>query len=218
MNFLPGDWMCPQCDSHNFSRNMNCRDCGIVRPNNADKLENYRSGGGENQKHYTNNSRYSSSNNSFGMVNNSIPLNFMPGDWMCSQPKCQHHNFARNLECRRCGAPKYDNAGSISGSKFVSHDWYCPNADCGYYNFARVSYCRMCDTPRPENTVDSSQDHRKGPLAFADGHSYKLGDWTCALCSEHNFARRLICRKCYADKSQIEPARGENDQNVAGEK
>mmetsp|Transcript_113470 Transcript_113470/g.206441 ORF Transcript_113470/g.206441 Transcript_113470/m.206441 type:complete len:582 (-) Transcript_113470:261-2006(-) len=30
------------------------------------------------------------------------PMKMMPGDWICS--KCGEHNFARNAQCRKCGA------------------------------------------------------------------------------------------------------------------
>jgi len=31
----PGDWNCPQCGDHNFSRNTNCRKCGFANPSSA---------------------------------------------------------------------------------------------------------------------------------------------------------------------------------------
>mmetsp|Transcript_8982 Transcript_8982/g.25815 ORF Transcript_8982/g.25815 Transcript_8982/m.25815 type:complete len:253 (+) Transcript_8982:104-862(+) len=31
----PGDWMCPDCNAHNFARNMSCFKCNVERPEDA---------------------------------------------------------------------------------------------------------------------------------------------------------------------------------------
>jgi len=33
---LPGDWTCPSCGDHQFSRNYTCRNCGVMKPRPGD--------------------------------------------------------------------------------------------------------------------------------------------------------------------------------------
>merc|ERR1712190_25375 len=30
--FLPGDWLCPSCNHHNYAKNDKCRQCGADKP------------------------------------------------------------------------------------------------------------------------------------------------------------------------------------------
>merc|ERR1719194_354883 len=40
----------------------------------------------------------------------------MPGDWNCE--KCGDHQFARNLSCRKCSAPRPTSAGPVPGGGY----------------------------------------------------------------------------------------------------
>ncbi|KAH3674809.1 hypothetical protein WICMUC_003012 [Wickerhamomyces mucosus] len=51
----------------------------------------------------SNNSNGSTNNNN-GQGNRSVP--FRAGDWKCLNENCQYHNFAKNITCLRCGAPR----------------------------------------------------------------------------------------------------------------
>merc|ERR1740121_2083594 len=79
-----------------------------------------------------------------------------PGDWMCTS--CGDHNFAKNSQCRRCGAPKPGADGGEglmmggAGSFGMTHevkpgDWMCGN--CGDHNFGRNVVCRKCGAAKP---------------------------------------------------------------------
>merc|ERR1719203_1068802 len=85
-----------------------------------------------------------------------LPANAMQGDWMCTN--CGEHNFARNVACRKCGAPKvagYGGAGMGMGMAMGKGmyqdakpgDWVCTS--CGDHNFARNEACRKCGAPKP---------------------------------------------------------------------
>merc|ERR1711957_216374 len=41
--------------------------------------------------------------------------NMKPGDWNCA--KCGDHNFAKNVACRKCGAPKELQVGVQMGGQ-----------------------------------------------------------------------------------------------------
>lgn len=77
----PGDWLCPNCGDLQFARNAQCRKCGTSNPEQSSMMLSPPSifsakGKGKEMK---------------------------PGDWNC--PKCGDHQFARNVQCRRCGTP-----------------------------------------------------------------------------------------------------------------
>lgn len=77
----PGDWLCPSCGDLQFARNAQCRKCGTANPEPNSMMhpapsEFIGKGKGKEMK---------------------------PGDWNC--PKCGDHQFAKNLQCRRCGSP-----------------------------------------------------------------------------------------------------------------
>jgi len=86
-----------------------------------------------------------------------------PGDWFCEE--CNEHQFARNRECRDCGAPRLRQA-SCSETRSASRrrppggplgvrkspgwrpgDWQC--SGCSGHQFARNTSCRYCGQRRP---------------------------------------------------------------------
>jgi len=73
-----GDWNCSKCGDHQFARNQQCRMCKTPR-DKSDKSD----------KSYNQNSSSVTSN-----------VAVRPGDWLC--PKCGDHQFANNVNCRKC--------------------------------------------------------------------------------------------------------------------
>ncbi|WWD16343.1 hypothetical protein CI109_100769 [Kwoniella shandongensis] len=114
------------------------------------------------------------------------PLPFTPGDWTCTQPMCNYHNFQRNAECRSCGHPRpwdmivsHDNPplGSVG-------DWRC---ECGYINRGSASSstgnARGMNS-QPLGTLDmiysAARNQAHGPqslLAAAQGGNSDGQDW-----------------------------------------
>lgn len=74
------------------------------------------------------------------------------GDWIC--PRCNFHNFARNMKCLECeeSRPKRQLSGG---------EWECPQ--CEFHNHARNSVCLRCDCKKtvasPGYTLNSRCDH-----------------------------------------------------------
>eukprot|EP00930_Biecheleria_cincta_P032392 TRINITY_DN2248_c0_g1_i1.p1 TRINITY_DN2248_c0_g1~~TRINITY_DN2248_c0_g1_i1.p1 ORF type:complete len:317 (-),score=68.19 TRINITY_DN2248_c0_g1_i1:62-1012(-) len=151
----------------------------------------------------------------------------MEGDWNCAS--CGDHQFARNVACRKCGAPKSDGStgafpaatfkkaipdafgmGSKASSGSVEQgDWFC--ASCGDHQFARNIACRKCGAPKSGNGEDDSgafglQAFQQVASAFGGGggggaQAAMPGDWNCLACGDHQFARNQACRKCGAPKA-----------------
>ncbi|KXN74005.1 hypothetical protein CONCODRAFT_77133, partial [Conidiobolus coronatus NRRL 28638] len=102
-------------------------------------------------------------------------------DWNC--PKCDHTNFARRVECQKCGearskASLYQN----SPQPKLRGDWFCKH--CNFHNFASRKVCNSCQVPK---TDDASIEVTK---------SQHANDWICSNCEYQNFNKRSNCRKC----------------------
>jgi hypothetical protein len=117
------------------------------------------------------------------------------GDWPCNV--CKNLNFARRLYCNRCHASK-DAPAPTEGEAAASTeggarpgDWVCPG--CQNNNFARRLNCHRCSTPKSMAVGQSGGGHNQGehPAQVAN---LRPGDWSCSSCSNHNFARRCVCR------------------------
>jgi len=88
----PGDWNCPSCNDLQFARNSKCRKCNTPNPDPAGCLEAAMATGTFKAEG--------------GKSNNQTKK---PGDWHCSS--CGDLQFARNSECRKCGAPNMTGGG-----------------------------------------------------------------------------------------------------------
>jgi len=90
---MPGDWLCPRCGDHVFARNPACRRCATPKPEGAG------AGGGASFASSGLPVRPAATNNQRAL----------PGDWYC--PRCKDLQFARNMQCRMCGAGKPEAGG-----------------------------------------------------------------------------------------------------------
>ncbi|KAF9999738.1 hypothetical protein BGZ79_006662 [Entomortierella chlamydospora] len=88
-SFRPGDWSCPNCNSHNFASRFQCMRCGLSKPQR----------------------------DSSPAPSSYVPMNTMkPGDWMCPNTQCGYHNFAKRTTCARCGANAPNQGGPSGGN------------------------------------------------------------------------------------------------------
>ncbi len=169
----PGDWLCPQCNTTNYSHRTACFNCKRPRTNETMK----------------------------STVESIMPEPQMkPGDWLC--PSCNKLNFARRSVCMECNTPKpgggdapYSGGGGGGRTEQRDGDWNCP--DCNASNFARRTSCFRCGARKP-----ASAGGGQGGFARRSGGSGNdnPGDWTCSGCGESNFARRNVCYRCERPK------------------
>lgn len=124
----PGDWTCPSCGFSNFQRRTACFRCSFPAMAAAPDPMNYGNygygppsmmpphmghgghgmgGGGGSGGH------------SRGMGGNGGVVPFRAGDWKCGSEGCGYHNFAKNINCLRCGAPR-SGAAVVADSAFSS--------------------------------------------------------------------------------------------------
>lgn len=89
-DFRPGDWMCQQCNAHNFASKTRCHKCGwdpqsgVKGADGADGAAGAMAGMG-----------------GVGAAGNLVGKDLRPGDWICSN--CNAHNFASKQACFKCG-------------------------------------------------------------------------------------------------------------------
>jgi len=117
-------------------------------------------------------------------------LGMKPGDWMCSS--CGDHQFAKNTECRKCGAARSGGGGWGAKGKRAG-DWFCPN--CNDLQYADNAKCRKCSTPNPD-PEGCKAAKEAGIAAGHGGQEMKPGDWFCPGCNDLQFAKNKKCRKC----------------------
>jgi inhibitor of KinA sporulation pathway (predicted exonuclease) len=68
-----------------------------------------------------NNHPNNNGNNNNGGGNNRSSVPFRAGDWKCGNDGCSYHNFAKNICCLRCGAPRINNVVSSNQSQPQPH-------------------------------------------------------------------------------------------------
>merc|ERR1719336_1415686 len=114
-NAKPGDWMCPGCGDHQFARNAQCRKCGHAKPEGTEAAA---AGGAAGAMMGMAGGCGGGFGGAMGggmsaMAINAATLNaanMKPGDWICQG--CGDHQFAKNGNCRKCGAPRPDGTGA----------------------------------------------------------------------------------------------------------
>ncbi|KAF2403034.1 hypothetical protein EJ06DRAFT_317715 [Trichodelitschia bisporula] len=106
----PGDWTCPSCGFSNFQRRTACFRCSYPVSSALPSGDPMGFGYGypppmmSHGHHMGHNHGMGHSMRSVGTLGASAP--FRPGDWKCGQDGCNYHNFAKNVACLRCGAPR----------------------------------------------------------------------------------------------------------------
>ncbi|KAK1429605.1 hypothetical protein QVD17_11819 [Tagetes erecta] len=108
----PGDWYCNvgNCGAHNFASRASCFKCGAFKD---DLLgSNGGGGGGFNGGGFDGGDMSGRGSRGFGFGSGtgtsvgSSRSGWKSGDWICTRPGCNEHNFASRMECFRCNAPR----------------------------------------------------------------------------------------------------------------
>lgn len=101
----PGDWTCPSCGFSNFQRRTACFRCSYpALPGGGSGDPNMAYGYGYQPPPPPNMMQNPSYNQPGRPFVGSAP--FRPGDWRCPQQSCLYHNFAKNVNCLRCGTSR----------------------------------------------------------------------------------------------------------------
>ncbi|KAG8069597.1 hypothetical protein GUJ93_ZPchr0006g46438 [Zizania palustris] len=90
LDIRPGDWYC-NCGYHNFASRASCFKCGAI----VKDLPAGQGGAGIADGDFAR-----------GRDSSAIRAGWKAGDWICTRPGCNVHNFASRIECYRCNAPR----------------------------------------------------------------------------------------------------------------
>ena len=115
----PGDWTCPSCGFSNFQRRTACFRCSFpAAGSNPDPMA-FGYGYGPPMMpppHHMGHHGMGHGGHGHGHGRGSV-VPFRAGDWKCGSETCNYHNFAKNVNCLRCGAPR---SGAAVDSAFPS--------------------------------------------------------------------------------------------------
>lgn len=119
--FMPGDWICHQCNDHNFNRNATCRQCGAQRVEGTSSMAS------------------------------KPVIEAKPGDWACNcgfnnfarNVSCKKCGVSKKIGV---GSTANFASSSAGGPPKKPGDWLCL---CGFNNFGRNVNCKRCNTTRP---------------------------------------------------------------------
>ncbi|XP_020242318.1 transcription initiation factor TFIID subunit 15-like [Asparagus officinalis] len=114
--------------------------------------------------------------------------------------------------------------GDTSGKPWKQDgDWLCPNTSCTNVNFAFRGVCNRCGTARPANAGGtgataagrgrgrgSTDAGGRGRSAGGPTGLFGPNDWSCPMCANINWAKRLKCNICNTNKP------GHNEGGVRG--
>eukprot|EP01116_Phalansterium_solitarium_P011605 TRINITY_DN2733_c0_g1_i1.p1 TRINITY_DN2733_c0_g1~~TRINITY_DN2733_c0_g1_i1.p1 ORF type:complete len:278 (-),score=62.80 TRINITY_DN2733_c0_g1_i1:268-1101(-) len=112
----------------------------------------------------------------------------------------------------------YEQKSALGVSEIRPGDWMCPKFGCGNYNYASRTTCGRCGTPPvpvqsevaallvasgtiPVSAFTGSTGGVGGIPGRPAVSAVRPGDWICANCHNHNYARRATCNKCSAPQS-----------------
>ncbi|KAI1917939.1 Asparagine-rich protein (ARP protein) [Ophidiomyces ophidiicola] len=119
----PGDWTCPSCGFSNFQRRTACFRCSYpaIGPG-PDPMGYAYSYGPPNMMpppHHMGHHGSHGMGHGRSMGGNGGVVPFRAGDWKCGGEGCGYHNFAKNINCLRCGGPR-SGAAVVADSAFPS--------------------------------------------------------------------------------------------------
>lgn len=118
----PGDWTCPSCGFSNFQRRTACFRCSFPAMAAAPDPVGYGTygyGTPSMMPPHMHGGHGMGHGGGRGMGGNGGVVPFRAGDWKCGSEGCGYHNFAKNINCLRCGAPR-SGAAVVADSAFPS--------------------------------------------------------------------------------------------------
>lgn len=171
-----GDWVCPDCNNHNYASRVNCNRCGTLR-------EGMKEGDWVCRGCKTHN--FASKMNCFKcQAPRAFDKGCMKGGGMCGMMMYQGGKggfgggFGMPGKGGKGPATTAPPMGLPGMNAMKDGDWMCPA--CGNHNYASRVNCNRCSAIRP---------------------GMKTGDWVCRSCKNHNFVSRETCNKCDAPKA-----------------
>lgn len=169
----PGDWTCPGCGFSNFQRRTACFRCSFPASGAApnDPMGGYGAynyGPPSMMPHHHVGGHHG---HGMGHGRGGGPVPFRAGDWKCGSEGCEYHNFAKNVNCLRCGAPR-SSAAVVADSSFPPQ-MHQP-ASYGMGHNSGIGHAAMSNTPGPATYPVGAGAYGPGP-GPAHGYGQQYG-------------------------------------------
>ncbi|XP_063688312.1 uncharacterized protein LOC134821535 [Bolinopsis microptera] len=188
-----GDWTCSSCKANNFARRQSCFKCKAHKDGTAGESDKFEFRNGDWSCSTCGTHNFARRSACFQCRKQRPEGN----DWICMN--CNMNNFARRAYCFGCQAPKY-----ASDHRDSNHY----HGSSPYYNNGPPNHGPPNHGPPnhgPPNDGYYSRGPPPPPRGGAMGRNpVRNGDWMCAGCNFHNFARRETCKGCGEHKGENE--------------
>jgi hypothetical protein len=163
----PGDWNCPSCGFSNFQRRTACFRCSFpAAGSGGDPYGGYGGGYGYGGPPMMGHQHMGHHGGHHGGRGGAGIVPFRAGDWRCGSEGCGYHNFAKNVNCLRCGAPRSGAAVQVIEPSYPSP--MGPPSDFG------MGPGSMTSTPGPSPYGPGANAFGSG-AAFAGGPPSQFG-------------------------------------------
>ncbi len=186
-DWLPGDWLCRECDTHNWGWRKTCELCGaavtpeVIEESKMESVPTWDCVACRFTNDATRGVCYAC------RAPRDDPLQSLAShdSWYCH--RCLVYNDESESNCYNCMRTQAECAGDPKGIKKPSGnrylrpgDWVCSR--CTTLNNAKNMRCDNC---RKSRTKEEIFQRKPQP-----------GDWICGSCSELNFAKNENCFIC----------------------
>eukprot|EP00928_Gymnodinium_smaydae_P052944 TRINITY_DN37060_c0_g1_i1.p2 TRINITY_DN37060_c0_g1~~TRINITY_DN37060_c0_g1_i1.p2 ORF type:complete len:315 (+),score=63.88 TRINITY_DN37060_c0_g1_i1:77-946(+) len=172
-----GDWVCPQCENHNFASRVNCNRCGTLRE--GMKQGDWICKGCKNH-------------------------NFAKRS-TCNKCGSHRQDGDRGRPSGRgpvgtFGSPSASPMHMAMGYAPMHMQQMMPHPFMPGPAFAGKGFPGkgMMPVPTASPRVYAAYNHMPMAAAPQPVKNMKEGDWLCQMCGNHNFASRVECNKCKA--------------------
>lgn len=173
----PGDWICPQCNNHNYASREICNAPGCTQPKVNYELAPHEAahiqmtGAIPFETHHGGRSSI---------------INARPGDWIC--PLCQNHNYASREICNGPGCTQPKVNYEMAPQDVTTLQLQAQHQQQNHFH--------QQQQPVTHQIVSAPSSVGSGtPVASgaATPRHARPGDWLCPMCSNHNYASRDVC-------------------------
>lgn len=162
----PGDWGCPSCGFSNFQRRVACFRCSFPAASAATvQGTSYNTGESSTPvptpsstpqplPNYGKSMPTNGSTPTTSRSNSSVP--FRAGDWNCLNNSCSYHNFAKNITCLKCGAPRVSMA-VINGHPHHNQYDYSSRSNSLPHSQYKYHPHQQTFQPTPQSNINSNE-------------------------------------------------------------
>ncbi|CCF56385.1 hypothetical protein KAFR_0B00870 [Kazachstania africana CBS 2517] len=143
-----------------------------------------------------------------------------PGDWSC--PSCGFSNFQRRTACFRCSFPAPSNGHINIKSQNNSHhpeitsEHNTEGSQQNNTNRANASFNNSMyryNTRYVNGSSYNQMNNNNHNNNTGSNIPFRAGDWNCASCTYHNFAKNVLCLRCGGPKTSTIYQQQNNNHN-----